>query len=182
MPTIVGILIFITRKNFMLNWVEYEKKFYNLEPWWWYLPYWLLVVWSKWGPVDAEEVPFRFLVQSNWSLLAWTQSQRSASKSQESKIKHCHHMKISFHKLQNIILSIQTIFLTKQTNEMMNFKVINSEKFSIISQFQTRFYRCKFQWVLILSQEVNTSRTSFSKLKVLVHPNSFSYNAVLRHG
>ena len=27
MPTIVGILIFISRKNFMLNWVEYEKSF-----------------------------------------------------------------------------------------------------------------------------------------------------------
>ena len=25
MPTIVGILIFISRKNFMLNWIEYEK-------------------------------------------------------------------------------------------------------------------------------------------------------------
>ena len=32
MPTTVGILIFISRKNFMLNWVEYEKKFYNLGP------------------------------------------------------------------------------------------------------------------------------------------------------
>ena len=31
MPTIVGILIFISRKNFMLNWVEYEKKFYDVE-------------------------------------------------------------------------------------------------------------------------------------------------------
>ena len=30
MLTIVGILIFINRKNFMLNWVEYEKKFYDL--------------------------------------------------------------------------------------------------------------------------------------------------------
>ena len=30
MPTTVGILIFISRKNFMLNWDEYEKKFYDL--------------------------------------------------------------------------------------------------------------------------------------------------------
>ena len=30
MPTTVGILIFISRKNFMLNWVEYEKMFYDL--------------------------------------------------------------------------------------------------------------------------------------------------------
>ena len=30
MPTNVGILIFISRKNFMLNWVEYEKSFMTL--------------------------------------------------------------------------------------------------------------------------------------------------------
>ena len=30
MPTIVGIFIFIIRDNFMLIWVEYEKKFFNL--------------------------------------------------------------------------------------------------------------------------------------------------------
>ena len=28
--TIVGILTFMSRKYFMLNWVEHEKKFYNL--------------------------------------------------------------------------------------------------------------------------------------------------------
>ena len=32
MPTIVGILIFMNRKNFMLNCVEHEKQFYNLGP------------------------------------------------------------------------------------------------------------------------------------------------------
>ena len=32
MPTIVGILMFISRKNFMLNWVEYEKSFITLGP------------------------------------------------------------------------------------------------------------------------------------------------------
>ena len=32
MPTIVGILIFISRKNFMLNWVEYEKSFITSGP------------------------------------------------------------------------------------------------------------------------------------------------------
>ena len=31
MPTIVGILTFMSRKNFILSWVEHEKKFYNLE-------------------------------------------------------------------------------------------------------------------------------------------------------
>ena len=31
MSTSVGILIFISRKNFMLNWVEYENQFYDLE-------------------------------------------------------------------------------------------------------------------------------------------------------
>ena len=30
MPTIVGILTFMSRKNFMLNSVEHSKKFYNL--------------------------------------------------------------------------------------------------------------------------------------------------------
>ena len=30
MPTIVGILTFMNRMNFMLSWVEIEKKFYNL--------------------------------------------------------------------------------------------------------------------------------------------------------
>ena len=30
MPTIVGIFIFISRENFILSWVEHEKKFYNL--------------------------------------------------------------------------------------------------------------------------------------------------------
>ena len=33
MPTIVGILIFIGRKNFMLHWIEHEKKSYNIGPW-----------------------------------------------------------------------------------------------------------------------------------------------------
>ena len=32
MPTNVGILIFISRKDFMLNWVEYEKSFITLGP------------------------------------------------------------------------------------------------------------------------------------------------------
>ena len=32
MPSTVGILISISRKNVMLNWVEYEKMFYNLGP------------------------------------------------------------------------------------------------------------------------------------------------------
>ena len=32
MPTIVGILIFISRKNFMLSLVEYEKSFMTSEP------------------------------------------------------------------------------------------------------------------------------------------------------
>ena len=31
-PTIVGILILISRRNFMLNWVEYGKMFYYLGP------------------------------------------------------------------------------------------------------------------------------------------------------
>ena len=30
MPTKVGIFIFISKENFMLSRVEYEKKFYNL--------------------------------------------------------------------------------------------------------------------------------------------------------
>ena len=30
MPTIVGILTFMSRKNFMLNLAEHKKKFYNL--------------------------------------------------------------------------------------------------------------------------------------------------------
>ena len=35
MPTIVGIFILIRRENFMLSWVEHEKKnnFYNLDAW-----------------------------------------------------------------------------------------------------------------------------------------------------
>ena len=33
MPTIIGILTFISRKNFMLIWVEHEKNFYNLGAW-----------------------------------------------------------------------------------------------------------------------------------------------------
>ena len=32
MPTFVGILIFISRKNFMLNWGEYEKSFIASGP------------------------------------------------------------------------------------------------------------------------------------------------------
>ena len=31
--TIVGILTFMSRINFMLSWVEYEKKFFNLDAW-----------------------------------------------------------------------------------------------------------------------------------------------------
>ena len=31
MPTFVGIFIFISRENFMLNYVEHEKKFYSLK-------------------------------------------------------------------------------------------------------------------------------------------------------
>ena len=30
MPTIVAIVTFMSRKIFMLNWAEHEKKFYNL--------------------------------------------------------------------------------------------------------------------------------------------------------
>ena len=32
MPTIVGILTFMSRKNFMLNWVENEKSFITSGP------------------------------------------------------------------------------------------------------------------------------------------------------
>ena len=32
MPTIVGIFIFISRENFMLSWVEYEKSFITSGP------------------------------------------------------------------------------------------------------------------------------------------------------
>ena len=32
MPTIVGILTFMSRISVMVSWVEYEKKFYNLGP------------------------------------------------------------------------------------------------------------------------------------------------------
>ena len=32
MPTTVGTLIFISRKNFMLNWAEYEKCFITSGP------------------------------------------------------------------------------------------------------------------------------------------------------
>ena len=32
-PTIVGILTFMSRKNFMLSCVEHEKKFHNLGAW-----------------------------------------------------------------------------------------------------------------------------------------------------
>ena len=32
MPTTVGILAFMSRKNFMLNWVEHEKSFINSRP------------------------------------------------------------------------------------------------------------------------------------------------------
>ena len=32
MPTIVGIFIFISRENFMLNWVEHEKSFITPGP------------------------------------------------------------------------------------------------------------------------------------------------------
>ena len=32
MPTIFGILTFISRKNFMLNWVEHEKSFITSGP------------------------------------------------------------------------------------------------------------------------------------------------------
>ena len=32
MPTIVGILIFMSRVNLLLSLVEHEKKFYNLGP------------------------------------------------------------------------------------------------------------------------------------------------------
>ena len=31
MPTIVGVLTFMSRINFIHSWVEYENKFYNLE-------------------------------------------------------------------------------------------------------------------------------------------------------
>ena len=33
MPTILGILTSMSRINFMLSWVEHEKKFYNLKAW-----------------------------------------------------------------------------------------------------------------------------------------------------
>ena len=33
MPTIVGILTFMSRINFVLCWVEHEKKFYNFGVW-----------------------------------------------------------------------------------------------------------------------------------------------------
>ena len=33
MPTIVDILTFMSTINFVLSWVEYEKKFYNLGAW-----------------------------------------------------------------------------------------------------------------------------------------------------
>ena len=32
MPTVVGILTFMSKKNFMLSWVEHEKSFITLEP------------------------------------------------------------------------------------------------------------------------------------------------------
>ena len=32
MPTIVGIFIFISRDNFILNWAEYEKSFITSGP------------------------------------------------------------------------------------------------------------------------------------------------------
>ena len=32
MPTIVGIFIFISKKNFMLSWVEHEKSFITSRP------------------------------------------------------------------------------------------------------------------------------------------------------
>ena len=32
MPTIVGILTFMSRINFVLSWVEYEKSFITLRP------------------------------------------------------------------------------------------------------------------------------------------------------
>ena len=32
MPTIVDILVLISRKNFMLNWFEHEKSFITLGP------------------------------------------------------------------------------------------------------------------------------------------------------
>ena len=32
MPTIVGILTFMSRKNFMLSWVEHEKSFITSGP------------------------------------------------------------------------------------------------------------------------------------------------------
>ena len=32
MPTIVGILTFVSRKNFMLSWVEHEKSFITSGP------------------------------------------------------------------------------------------------------------------------------------------------------
>ena len=38
MPTIAGIFIFISRENFMLSWVEHEKKFYNLGARWMKMP------------------------------------------------------------------------------------------------------------------------------------------------
>ena len=33
MPTIVGILTFMSRINFMLSWDEHERKFYNIKAW-----------------------------------------------------------------------------------------------------------------------------------------------------
>ena len=32
MPTIVGILTFMSRKNFMLSWIEHEKSFITSRP------------------------------------------------------------------------------------------------------------------------------------------------------
>ena len=32
MPTLVGIFIFTSRENFMLSWVEHEKRFITFEP------------------------------------------------------------------------------------------------------------------------------------------------------
>ena len=77
MPTIVGILTFMSRKNFMLYWVEHEKSFITSGPGCLYWPQpistftvWLALVTNTW-PLTQRVLPPWQLTSSRKTSAQW---------------------------------------------------------------------------------------------------------------
>ena len=77
MPTIVSILIFISRKNFMLNWIEYDFFFiWVLRPFQEYFTYIEPIVNQRWGKTGVPgekppDLPVQNLASHMWPNWVW---------------------------------------------------------------------------------------------------------------